>query len=252
MNKLVTVTNKDYEALKGENITLVFPLKGFCVGYEYYFDIEEINDYVLINRILNDEELNKLEVILRNSKIKGILFDDLGIIDIVSKLEIKKILILDHIANNTKSINYYLDYVDSVVVSSDLEEKEIRYIVSKAKKPVVIYTFGLKGLMYSRRNLVSNYEKYHHLEEKRVLNSSIDGKYFKAIDSEFGTKFYAYPYYDGTSLLNLDNVCYFWYDPILLDMPKIKEVLKGNLKDVETSKIFLTKKTVYKVGDLDA
>lgn len=252
MNKLVTVTNKDYKALMGENITLAFPLKGFCVGYEYYFDIEEINDYVLINRILNDDELDELEVILKNSKIKGILFDDLGIIDIVSKLEIKKILILDHIANNVKSVNYFLDYVDSVVVSSDLEESEIRNIVSKAKKPVVIYVFGLKGLMYSRRSLVSNYEKYHHLEEKEILNTSIDGKCFKAIDSEFGTKFYAYPYYDGTSLLNLDNIYYFWYDPILLDIKNIKEVLVGNLIDVETSKIFLTKKTVYKVGDLDA
>lgn len=252
MNKLVTVTNKDYEALKGEDITLVFPLKDFCVGYEYYFEIEEIEDFVLVNRILNDEELNKLEVILKNSKIKGILFDDLGIIDIVAKLDIKKILILDHLANNTKSVNYYLEYVDSVVVSSDLEESEIRKIVANANKEVVVYVFGLKGLMYSRRNLVSNYEKYHHLEEKSVLDSSIDGKYFKVIDSEFGTKFYAYPYYDGSSLLDLDNVSYVWYDPILLGIEDTKRVLKKDFKDIETSKIFLTKKTVYKVGDLDA
>lgn len=252
MNKLVTVTNKDYEALKGEDITLVFPLKDFCVGYEYYFEIEEIEDFVLVNRILNDEELNKLEVILKNSKIKGILFDDLGIIDIVAKLDIKKILILDHLANNTKSVNYYLEYVDSVVVSSDLEESEIRKIVANANKEVVVYVFGLKGLMYSRRNLVSNYEKYHHLEEKTVLDSSIDGKYFKVIDSEFGTKFYAYPYYDGSSLLDLSNVSYVWYDPILLGIEDTKRVLKGDFEDIETSKIFLTKKTVYKVGDLDA
>lgn len=252
MNKLVTVTNKDYEALKGEDITLVFPLKDFCVGYEYYFEIEEIEDFVLVNRILNDEELNKLEVILKNSKIKGILFDDLGIIDIVAKLDIKKILILDHLANNTKSVNYYLEYVDSVVVSSDLEESEIRKIVANANKEVIVYVFGLKGLMYSRRNLVSNYEKYHHLEEKPVLDSSIDGKYFKVIDSEFGTKFYAYPYYDGSSLLDLDNVSHVWYDPILLGIEDTKRVLKGDFEDIETSKIFLTKKTVYKVGDLDA
>lgn len=252
MNKLVTVTNKDYEALKGEDITLVFPLKDFCVGYEYYFEIEEIEDFVLVNRILNDEELNKLEVILKNSKIKGILFDDLGIIDIVAKLDIEKILILDHLANNTKSVNYYLEYFDSVVVSSDLEESEIRKIVANANKEVIVYVFGLKGLMYSRRNLVSNYEKYHHLEEKAVLDSSIDGKYFKVIDSEFGTKFYAYPYYDGSSLLDLDNVSYVWYDPILLGIEDTKRVLKKDFKDIETSKIFLTKKTVYKVGDLDA
>lgn len=252
MNKLVTVINKDYESLKSEGITLVFPLKDFCVGYENYYEIEEINDYVLVNRILNDEELDKLEVILKNSHVKGILFDDLGIIDIVAKLEIEKILILDHIANNTRSVNYYLEYVDSVVVSSDLEESEIRKIVLNAQKEVVVYAFGLKGLMYSRRNLVSNYEAYHHLEEEKILDSSINGKYFKAIDSKFGTKFYAYPYYDGSSLLDLDNVRFFWYDPILLGIEDTRKVLKGDFEDIETSKIFLEKKTVYKVGDLDA
>ena len=64
------------------------------------------------------------------------MFDDLGILDIVKDMNITKILILDHISNNTSSINSYLEYVDSIVVSSDLSEEEIRNIVKNVNKSV--------------------------------------------------------------------------------------------------------------------
>ena len=253
MNKLVTVTNKDYiNNLKKEDVTLVYPLRFFSVGYEEYFDIEQIDDFLLVNRILNDSELERLEKIIKNSNIKGIMCDDLGIIDIVKDMNITKILMLDHIANNSESINCYLEYVDSIVVSSDLSEEEIRNIVQNVNKSVVIYTFGLKGLMYSRRNLLNNYEMHYKLDKEKVIDSHIDNKYFKVIESDYGTKVYAFPYYDGTSLLDLKNVLYFWYDPILLEYQNIKKVLNNDLSNIPCSRIFLDKKTVYKVGDLDA
>ena len=112
MNKLVTVTNKDFISnLKKGDVTLVYPLRFFSVGYEEYFDIKDIDDFVLVNRILNDEELNNLEEILVSSDVKGIMFDDLGILDIVKDMNITKILILDHISNNTSSINSYLESI---------------------------------------------------------------------------------------------------------------------------------------------
>ena len=247
MNKLVTVTNKDYiSKLKKEDVTLVYPLRFFSTGYEEYFDINDIDDFVLINRILTDSDLDKLEVMLKNSHIKGIIFDDLGMLDVIKDLNITKILLLDHIANNSKSVNYYLEYVDSVVVSSDLSKEEIKLVVKNANKKVVVFAFGLKALMYSRRNLVTNYEKHF------ILDASINNKYFKFIESKEGTKVYAYPYYNALELLDLDNVLYFWYDPILLDVENIIKVLHGDTKSIETSSIFLDKKTVYKVGDLDA
>lgn len=253
MNKLVTVTNKDYiSKLKKEDVTLVYPLRFFSTGYEEYFDISDIDDFVLINRILTDSDLDKLEVMLKNSHIKGIIFDDLGMLDVIKDLNITKILLLDHIANNSKSVNYYLEYVDSVVVSSDLSKEEIKLVVKNANKKVVVFAFGLKALMYSRRNLVTNYEKHFKIEENNILNASINNKYFKFIESKEGTKVYAYPYYNALELLNLDNVLYFWYDPILLDVENIIKVLHGDTKSIETSSIFLDKKTVYKVGDLDA
>ena len=255
INKLVTVTNREIiDDLRNiPNVTLVYPLKSFCVGFTDYFDILEIDDYVLVNRILDDNDLDKLESILNSSNIKGIVFDDLGIIDIVANLDITKILLLDHLATNTKSINYYLEYVDSVVVSNDLTEEEIRNIVANVSKPLVINVFGLKTLMYSRRLLLSNYEMYHNLKEERIVDANIEDKYFKIVENDYGTLFYAKNYYNALCLLDLDNVLFFWYNPIFLDNEKtIKLVLDNDITDINSELLFLDKKTYYKVGDIDA
>ena len=230
INKLVTVTNKNIiDDLRNiPNLHLVYPLKSFCVGFTEYFDISEIDDYILVNRILDDFDLDKLESILINSNIKGIVFDDLGIIDIVANLNITKILLLDHLATNTKSINYYLEYVSSIVVSSDLTESEIRNIVANANKPLVVNVFGLKTLMYSRRLLLANYETYHNLLKEPIIDTSIENKYFKIVENEYGTIFYARNYYNALALLDLDNVLYFWYNPLFLDSEKIVKLVLNN------------------------
>lgn len=255
INNLVTVTSKQMlNDLRGmKNITLLYPLKSFCVGYNVTFDITEIDDFVLINRILDDADLDKLESILNNSKIKGIVFDDLGIIEVIKNKNITKILLLDHIATNSISINYYLEYVDSVVVSNDLTESEIRDIVNNSKKPLVVNVFGLKTLMYSRRQLLTNYALYHGLDKETYLEASIDGNQFRIVENEYGTVFYAKDYYDAFSLLDLKNVCYFWYNPILLDSDILREVMmSGNASSVASKRYFLDKKTYYKVGDENA
>ncbi len=254
MKKLVTVTNnnliKSFD--NEEDISLLFPLKDFCVGYDIEFDIDEISDFCLVNRILEDSDLDVLEKLIRNSNIKGIVFDDLGIIEIVKDLNITKILLLDHLANSTRSVNYYLEYVDSVIVSNDLTESEIRNIASNAIKPLVINVFGLKTLMYSRRMLVSNYQTYHNLTKDSSINAKIEDKYFKVVENKFGTKFYAWPYYNALSLLDLNNVLYFWYDPLFLENEDITNVVMNNdIANISNSRYFLDQKTVYKVSDLN-
>lgn len=253
MKKLVTVTNeKIISSLAKEDIILLYPLKDFCVGYELEFEIKEVDGYVLINRILEDSDLDKLEMLLKESDVKGIVFDDLGVLDVIKDLKIEKILILDHLATNTRSINYYLEYVDSVIVSNDLTEEEIKAILKNANKPLVVNVFGLKTLMYSRRHLLKNYQDYHHIENKTKIEASIDHKYFKIVENNFGTKFYAWPYYDAMVLQEENNILYLWYDPIFLDSNKIIDlVLNDVITDIPTSKLFLNQKTIYKVGDIN-
>lgn len=253
MNKLYTVTNISIiETLKKRGITLLYPLKSYCTGYKLEFEIEEIDDFVLVNRLLNDEELDNLKRILKKSNVKGIVFDDLGVLDVVKDMNITKILLLDHLSNSSLSVNYYLDYVDSVVVSSDLTREEIEYIVKNVKKKVCVLVFGLKGLMYSRRRLLFNYQKHYNLEKKDKIMTEIENKKFMAVQNEYGTKFYAYPYYEALSFLILPNILYAWYDACFLsDEEILSVVLDGNVQGIDTQKLFLDQKTIYKVGDID-
>lgn len=254
-NKLVTVINREIiNDLRGiRDVELLYPLKSFCVGYEIEFSIDEIDGYILVNRILEDKDLDILEKLLANSKAKGIVFDDLGIIEIVKDLSMTKILLLDHIATNYESINYYLEYVDSVIISSDLTRVEIEEILKKANKPLVVNVFGLKTLMYSRRLLLSNYAIFHNLKIERKMDATISpSKYFKIIENDYGTKFYAGKYFNGLELLNCSNVLFYWYDLIDLEQDKILPLIKDNkIDDVNSDILFLDKPTIYKVGDIN-
>ena len=251
--KLVTVTSKTIiDKLKNnEDIDLLYPLKSYTVGYPLTFQVEDIDGFVLINRILDDFDLDKLDRILhQKNKIKGIVFDDLGILDIVSDLNITKILLINHYGNNTRSINYYLDYVDSVVVSNDITKEEIENIVKNAKKRVVVSVFGMKDLMYSRRLLLTNYAKHYNIENKDILDVKIKDNGFKVIENEFGTYFYASKYYNALDLLNLDNVLYFWYNPVFLEDEKILDVVINNdISNIDNDPLFLDKATIYRIGD---
>lgn len=249
MRKLVTVIHPDLvqDLREQENITLLYPLKSFCIGYDYEFSIEEIDDFVLVNRILDDVELDQLQDVLRNASIKGIVFDDLGILEIVKDMDIVKILLLDHIATNVKSINYYLDYVDSVVVSSDLAKEEIEYIVRYAKKAVVLTVFELKKLMYSRRTLLSNYALYHGIENEKEMISTIRDLSFVIKENDFGTCFYAKKYYNGLCLTTLTPVYFYWYNLIGMSVLEAHDLILKDIVNVVCEEGFLKQKTIYKL-----
>ncbi len=249
MKKLVTVTHQKLitELSNKEDITLVYPLQSFCVGYDLTFPITEIDDFVLVNRILTDGELDTLRIILKESHIKGILFDDLGILEIIADLKIEKILILDHLLLNHLSINYYLDYVDSVVVSSDLRKEEITEIVKNAKKKVCLLVFDLKRLMYSRRLLLSNYAKYYNLDLLKEREATILDKPFIIKENEYGTIFYMGKYYNALELLKLDNVLYFWYNLVNIPSDKALKIILENKVEVDNNQMFLKDKMYFKV-----
>ena len=203
--------------------------------------------------MLENSDIDKLKQILsNNNQIKGIVFDDLGLIEVLKDINIEKILLLNHLATNYESINYYLDYVDSVVVSIDITELEIKEILKNAKKKLVLNVFGLNNLMYSKRKLLSNYQKHYNLDNNNEIDAHINDYYFHIFENEWGTTFYSKKYYNATKLIGLENVLYYWYNPVFLDCEKIKNiVLNNDLSGIDYDDGFLNKKTIYKleVGD---
>ena len=251
--KLVTVSSKTIidRFKNNEDILLVYPLNSYTVGFTLTFYINEIDGFVLINRILDDFDLDKLDKILhQNSNIKGIIFDDLGILELVKDLSIIKILSINHYGVNTRSINYYLEYVDSVIVSNDITKDEILNIVENANKKLVINVFGLKDLMYSRRRLLTNYATYYKIDNINPLDVYIDESSFKIVENEYGTVFYAKKYYNALELLNTKNVLYYWYNPIFLPDELVVQIVENNdTTNIDCDSLFLDKPTSYRIGD---
>ena len=251
---LVTINDlKDLNKLKELGITnYVFALKDFCVGIPNTFSISELNidSYLYINRILDNESIDKLRDIVNNLPpyIKGIIFDDLGIYELIKDKDIEKILYLSHFNCNSESINIYLDLVDTVIVSTDITLEETEDIIKKVKKEISLFTFGYVGVMYSRRLLIDNYCKFYHKERINPLIIENTNHKFLVYENSYGTYFYHDKIFVGSELLKL-KAKYYFINSAFLSVDEIEKFING--KDIPNSdKGFLYQETIYKLkGD---
>ncbi len=257
MNKvLITINNlDDIKKLKELGInSFVFPLKDFCVGISNTFSMSEINNvnennYLLVNRILDNEGIDKLKEELKKIKnVKGIIFDDLGIIPIVKDLDIEKILYLSHFNSNIESISIYLNYVQSVVISTDIKESEIEYIVKSIPDKLTLFVLGYIKSMYSRRLLIDNYVKFHNMEKDNPIEIENTNHKFLVYENDYGTILYHMPLFNGLSLMKYPCKYYF-INSAFLSIEDLISLLKNESK-IETDRAFLDKGTIYKLkGD---
>jgi len=249
---LITVNNlEDINKLKELGITkFVFPLKEFCVGIPNTFLVSEIpcDGYLFVNRILDNDSIDNLREVLHNlpNNIKGIIFDDLGIMELIKNLEIEKILYLSHFNTNSKSVDIYLDLVDSVILSTDITKEEIEYIIAHSKKSITLFTFGYTGVMYSRRLLIDNYCKFYNIEKENPIVIDNTGHKFLVYENEYGTYFYAGNVFNGLELMGLDAKYYF-INAVFLNIEQIENALNENLEGIDNDNGFLYTETIYKL-----
>lgn len=252
------------DKLKKVGVTnFLFPLKDFCVGFNDTYTLDEIEDnsFILINRILDNNSLDKLERVLKNNtkEIKGIVYDDFGVLHIINKLnlDVIKINYQNHFGTNYESINENLKFNDSVVVSTDITKEEIDTICSKTDKKVCIFLFGLVQAMYSRRLLLTNFYNEFNIENKNNVEAyeKISNNKFIMVENEYGTVGYQKNYYNGFELIDNDNVLYFITNPLFLNEDEQLQLIKciENKKfdlDIPADTGFLHKETIYKLkGD---
>lgn len=265
INKLLYIVNDKeiIDDLKKVGVkNFLFPLKDFCVGFNNTYDFDEIENesFIFINRILDNESLDLLEKKLNDNrdKIKGIVYDDFGVLYLINKLKLNVITInyQNHFGTNYQSINENLKYNDSVVVSTDITKKEIEEILKKVEKEVCIFLFGLIPVMYSRRTLLTNFSKEFNIptENNVEIDEKISKNKFIMVENAFGTVGYQRNYYDGLELLNLENIKYFLVNPLFLSAKEqiqlISDIKNKKLTlNIPTDKGFLYKETIYKLRE---
>ena len=238
----------------------LFGLEEFCVGYNTY-SLDEINKvnvsnkYIILNRVLDCIDIDKLkEIISRFKGIKGLVFEDIGVYNLVKSLNLNLELILfqNHFGTNSKSVNFWLDRVDSIFISNEITRDEISTIVGSAIKPVVLHLYGYNQVMYSRRLLLSNWSEEFDIPFKNtnVIVDRATKVKFRAVENQYGTVMYSDKIFNGKELLSFNNVKYFYVNPTLIDHDVVMKFLNNNyyVNDLEDNG-FLDRETIYKLKE---
>lgn len=247
---------EEYKKLGVTNF--LFPLKGYSIGYKS-FTFDELsklncNVYVLVNRLLTDEDIDEFLQLKIPSNIKGFIIEDIGLYEELKGRGYELINFQNHLNNNYKTVNYWLKYYDSLVISTDITREEIKKIVNETTKPLVLNTFGYPMIMYSRRHLVSNFYKHLDKEEKKEIDikENLSNAHFFLKESEYGTAVFNNRSFDYRSMIDeLDDekIKFYLINEAYTNIQIIKDVIDGkSIPNATTG--FLDKKTVYRVGDL--
>ena len=253
---LINIENlNDIEEYKkiGYN-NFLFAVDEFSIGYNS-FDIKDLinidaKKYLLINRVLNNSDIEKFKSIVDLiDKFDGVLFEDIGIYNILKN---KNTLIWNqsHFATNTSSINYWLNNVDSAVISNELTKDEVKDIIDNSKKKLVLNVFGKNPVMYSRRSLLTNFTKYFNLKKNNevIIKDTISNKEFLTKEIDDGTILFDNEYFSIINYLKYFddlNILYYLVYPNGLDVKSIDDIINGKIIDFSDG--FMNKKTIYKL-----
>ena len=255
-SKLLININKLEEIAEYKKIGItnfLFAVKGFSIGYNT-FELNEIpeDSYLLINRVMDTKSIEELR--LRKdelTKFKGIIFEDLGVYNILRDLEIELIWFQNHFTINNESMRFWLSRVDSAVIGNEITSTEIESIIENASKPLLLNVLGKNQIMYSRRTLLSNFNKYNNLDNFNDMTLDVHGTKdeFFARENELGTVIYNNEYFNYLEFaksLNEDKIKFYLIMNLDLNPNDLEEILNGKSFGNDG---FLNKKTVYKMSE---
>jgi collagenase-like PrtC family protease len=247
---LILVQNKEeINDLREQNINYVLPLKSFSIGFPNDFSINEIqeNSFILANILFDNSKINEFKKLLPSLKIKGIIFTDVGLIEILKPYKFEKIFFANHLMTNFQSINEMLKYVDTVLLSTDITNNECEEILNLSSKKLTLYGLGLVNIMNSKRHLVSNYNEIHNLERKNVLNISNSNIELLLIENNEGTVIYKNNFLNNLTLGLNTNIKYIFINSINIPFNNIIELINTDNFSLPFEDGFANKKTIYKI-----
>ena len=258
-SKIIVCINEENEVKYCQDLGIsnfLFPLKDFSIGYET-FSLEKISHfpfdcYLLINRLLTDTDIENFLKLKLPQNVKGLFIEDIGLYYALKNSDLNLINYQNHLNNSTLTVNYWLDYYDSLVLSTDITKEEMIEITNRTKKPLVVNVFSYPIIMYSRRTLVSNFYKYKNLKSKEHPQIEIPNQVnFKLSESEYGTAvFDNHLLYIREEAQDLDEekIKYYLINTRFVPLDILKKAIEGENID-NTTKGFMSTKTIYKVGD---
>ncbi len=256
---LINIENlNDIEKYKKIGINnFLFAVDNFSIGYNTFKITDLINldikKYLLINRIFNNEDCENFKTLIPLLKnFDGIIFEDIAVYNMLKNYNITLIWNQNHFATNYSSINYWLELTNSAVISNELTIDEVKVILNKTTKPLILNIFGKNPVMYSRRTLLTNFNTYFNLKtnKKVILEEPITNNEFIVKETDKGTFILNNKYFniiDYLKNINDEKILFYLIYPDGLNSDEINKVLE-NKSNIETNSGFMNKKTIYKLG----
>ena len=249
----------------------IFGVKDYSVNLINTFTLEEIKEFnriikdnnkqifISLNKNMTNDDIENIQPILKeleNIKIDGLLFYDIGIVNLHQKLNLNYDLVWnqEHLVTNYNTINYwYKKGVKYAFLSSEITAKEIKDIIKNTNSKLMITLFGYIPMFTSKRHLVDNYLETFNLKGNPKYIENSDNIY-PIIDDKLGTTVYSNYILDGSKEYEDLKDNYIFINNFNIDEKTFSKVSKyikekKNLNDLfnNLSTGFLYKPTIYKV-----
>ena len=276
MTKLMYIPNK--KELNYDVYAYLLGIEDLSVNMPIYFTLEEIKNlksdkeiFISLNKNMHSSDLELLEstlIELSRLNINGIFFYDIGVLNIVRRLNINIPLVWaqEHMTTNYETINFwYNEGVSYTQISEEIKEDEIINIKHNTKSKLIVPILGYFPMFVSRRHLKENYLKQFSLSDNSKINYiEKEGKVYPLVD-ESVTTVYTNSYLNGIKEFldfKKENIDYVLINGFLLkEEDKIINMFKSvdennvleyfneisNILDNNIDTFFLHKDTIYKV-----
>ena len=280
MSKILTMPSSLDEIKKTHKLVdgFIIGIKDMSVNVNYYIDINEfdiLNDidkdiFICLNKNMHNNDLEyvrKILIKLNDYNIKGLMYYDIGVLNISNSLDLNYDLVWsqEHLTTNYNTINYWAKFgVNYTYLSSDITEEEIIEISRNTNNKLIVNLFGYLPMFVSKRHIVKNYLEYFHLTDDSNINyMEKENKVYPIIDNNVGTSVYSNNILNGIkSKLNI-GVEYIVLNSFNIELDKFISIIdmfrnvnsenideynnKINSMFKNIDECFLNTKTIYRV-----
>ncbi|MBQ8292426.1 MAG: U32 family peptidase [Bacilli bacterium] len=168
----------------------IINLEGLSCYYDELCPMEELEEvikkihqnnqkvYLNARKIFHENELDNLDQLLDRLlelEIDYYFYGDVTFYEMACKKHFTDKLIyqVNTYMTNHLDIMVMLKENHSVVVSTEVSFDELKDITNKVKEPLYIHSFGYYPIFHSRRELITNYQKYRQIEVDTSSNYDI-------------------------------------------------------------------------------
>ena len=201
-------------------------------------EIEELQNeypnqiYLLINKMIHEDDLEKLTKFLKSIKllnISGIVIADLTVYVLAKKLDLEHLIIYQPGTMNTDTYSekYFSDRkIKGITISREITLEEIKEF-GKNSIELSLIGHGYLDMFYSKRKLVTNY-----LIHKQITGIDLKNNYNLRLNEEIRENEY-YPIFED------DFGTYIFRSKKLISFNEMN-IFKELIKDFFIERIFLT------------